>query len=171
MGTSTLRFAIIVALVLGGVLLIDQAFPEGQTESLPRPSETTTAPESPSPSATETDQAGDGGDGETQAPATKVVIGVYNGTFVTGHAGTTATQLSKKPAYRIPDNAVGDTPTKPLNQTTIYFRNPEDQAAAEQLVADYFSKRGLDDVSIEPMNDLDVPDSLDLAIYLGTDSV
>lgn len=170
MGTSAVRFAIIVVLVVGGVMLIDQAFPEGSADSLPRTSGSPSLSGSPSPTGTQQQQPPDGD--KTTEPATKVVVGIYNGTSVTGLAGTTATQLSKKPGYRIPDAAVGDTPSKPVNETTIYYRTDEDEASAEALVTDFFAKRGLTDVKIERMQpDFDVPASLDLAIYLGTDFV
>lgn len=168
MRTSTLRFAIIVALVVGGVLLIDQAFPEAEPGSAPRPTGTATPTPVETPDGDQTDQP----DGDETKPPTKSVVGVYNGTFQTGLAGDTATQLSKRPRYRIPGAAVGDTPSKPWNETTIYFRTPGDEAAAEALAADFFAKNGLTDVAIERMpDDLDVPDSIDLAIFLGTDFI
>lgn len=169
MGTSTLRFAIIVALVVGGVLLIGQAFPEAESGSLPRPTEPATPTDGESPEDRQTEQP----DGDqTTPPPGKVVVGVYNGTFVAGLAGTTATQLSKKERYRVPDAAVGDAPSKPVNETTVYYRTPGDEAAARALVRDYFAKRDLPGVAIERMQpDLDVPDTLDLAIFIGTDLV
>ena len=167
MGTSTLRFAIIVALVVGGVLVIDRAFPEGEAGTLPRPSQSDEVPESPTPPATQTEQS-DGG--QTEAPATKVVVGVYNGTFEDGLAGTVADQLSKRGDYRVPNSAVGNTPFRPQGETTIYVRDQEAEAAADVLIADFFADKGLSDVAIRDMpGDLDVPGGVDLVIYLGTD--
>ncbi len=177
MGTGTLRFGIIVALVVGGVLLIDQAFPANEAVSLPRPSESVSPTGSPSAGGGQTDQTDEDGTGQTgggqqpQAPRTKVVVGVYNGTYVSGLAQSTADQLMNRPNYRVPQNAISDAPDKPLEQTTIYYRTPQDREAAEELRTGFFENRDVSGVVIQSMpTDLDVPDSLDLAIYLGTDS-
>jgi hypothetical protein len=168
-GTSTVRFAIIIALVVGGVLVLDQAFPESATDTAAQPSPTASSSASPSESPSPTGQAG-GGDGQTEEPATKVVVGVYNGTFEDGLAGSVAEQLKKSDGYRVPDSAVGNTPARPQSTTTIYYRTGDDKASADALVEDFFAKKGLSEVATKLMQpDLDVPASLDLAIWLGTD--
>ncbi|MGH2528972.1 MAG: LytR C-terminal domain-containing protein, partial [Actinomycetota bacterium] len=111
LATSTLRFALIVALVVGGVVLIDQAFPQGGTAA-PPPSGATSSPSpSASPSASPK--------GKPSPQVVGVRIGVFNGAGVTGLAADTAAQLEKDYGY-VPAQ-VADAPS-PVAATTVYYR-------------------------------------------------
>jgi hypothetical protein len=156
--TSTVRFAIIVALVVGGVVLIGKAFPDasgglannGITSPTPSQSPTTkpTKPPKTSPSP------------QVQG----VRIAVYNGSSVTGLASDTATKLQDTYGY-VP-NPIANAPS-PVSQTTLYYRNAQDQVEA-QYIADNFFK-GLA-VKMAPLDaSSNVPKSVQVAIYLGTD--
>jgi hypothetical protein len=158
--TSTVRFAIIVALVFGGVVLIGKAFPEvsGGAPSVGVLSPTPSESSSPKPSKTPKD---------TPSPQVQGVrIAVYNGTSVTGLAADTATKLSDTYQYVADPQNVADAPSA-VAQTTLYYRSAQDQIEA-QYIADVFFK-GLD-VKIAQLDATsDVPKSVQVAIYLGTD--
>jgi hypothetical protein len=176
--TSTVRFAIIVAFVIAGAVLIAQ-FPEGSTSALDG-----NASRSPSPSESPSQngggqanngggQANNGGGGqETEPPPVKGVrVAVYNGTFESGLAGNVADALVSEFEYKIhregADIWVLDAPDKPLEQTTVYFVTQDDKPAAEALAQGFFEKL---EVKIAPLDDTaDVPPRVQVAVYLGTD--
>jgi hypothetical protein len=159
LATSTLRFAIIVALVVGGVVLISRAFPEGSSTSGPPviPTESQT----PTPTPTQT---------PTPPPTPQVagvVLGVYNGTEVTGLASDTAIKLEKKYQYDIPPENLGDTPTKPVEVTILYYASASDKIEAQYLAANFFK-----DITpqIEKLpGGTDIPRDVQVAIYVGND--
>jgi len=158
LATSTLRFALIVALVVGGVVLIDQAFPKGGTAA-PPPGASSSS--SPAPSATPS-----GSPSGTPSPQiVGVRIGVFNGAGVTGLAATTASKLEKQYGY-VPAQ-VTDAPS-PVAVTTIYYRSADDRIEAEALAANFFS--GLDaKISRLPASATNVEQKVQVAIYLGSD--
>jgi len=160
LATSTLRFAIIVALVVSGVLLINRAFPEGGTAALPpsgglssTPPPTTAPPTTPPP--------------KSSPQIEGVRIGVFNGTNVTGLAAETASTLEKKFGYI--QAQLGDTPQKPLAQTTLYYRTADDKIEAQALAQNFF--KGLKVVISHLPAETGVDKSVQVAIYLGTDYV
>ena len=169
---STLRFAIIVALVIGGVVIIDQAFPAAPSASggtggggtVPIGGGGIGLTGSPSP------EAPTGATGEIPAPSPTVVgtrIAVFNGAGVSGLAGDTQTQLTDDYGY-VAAQDPADAPA-PVAVTTIYYRANKDQVEAEFLAHDFFKK--LSDVKIlklEPGTG-DVGRDVQLAIYLGND--
>lgn len=155
--TSTVRFAIIVALVVGGVVLIGKAFPEG-SGGLPNGGIT-----SPTPSQSPTTKP-------TKPPKTSpspqiqgVRIAVYNGSSGTGLASDTATKLQNL-GY-VP-KVVANAPS-PVSQTTLYYRSPQDQVEAQYLADTFF--KGLDVKLTKLDASSNVPKSVQVAIYLGTD--
>ncbi len=158
LATSTLRFAIIVALVVGGVVLINKAF-LGQRGALPvGPGPTV----SPTPKPTKSPKA-------TPSPQVKgVVIGVFNGTTVTGLAATTASTLQTK--FGSVPKQVADAPQKPIVTTTLYYRAPEDRVEAVYLAQHFFKGLGLKvNVVKLPSNATNVNANVRVAIYLGND--
>ncbi len=160
LATSTLRFALIVALVVGGVVLIDQAFPKGGTSGasgLPSGSPTTTPSPTATPSPTPT--------GTASPQVVGVKIGVYNGTGVTGLAATTASTLEKQYGY-VPVE-IADAPS-PVAVTTLYYRTADDKADAQQL-ADTFFKNIQAKVAKLPSTATTVKQTVQVAIYLGND--
>ena len=160
LATSTLRFALIVALVIGGVVLIDRAFPKGGTEggsalpsTSPSPTATASPRSSPSPRATPSPQV------------VGVKIGVYNGTGVTGLAAATASKLEKQYGY-VPVE-IADAPS-PVTTTTLYYRTGGDKADAKALADSFF--KGLDvNVAKLPSTATNVKASVQVAVYLGND--
>lgn len=162
MAASTLRFAIVVALVVGGIVVINQAFP-GATSSGPQPiPDGPTVTQSPSPSPTPTDSP-------APVPSPTVVgvrIAVFNGAGVSGLAGDTTARLEEKFGYvAVLDPA--DAPA-PVPVTTIYYRKNKDKIEAEFLANRFFRK--LDDVRVAKLQaGADVDPDVQLAIYLGTD--
>lgn len=169
---STIRFAIIVALVIGGVVVIDQAFPE--TPSAADAGDGGTVPpidgggidvtETPGPETGPT-----GATGQQPAPSPTVVgtrIAVFNGAGVSGLAGDTQTALVDEYGY-VAAQDPADAPA-PVAVTTIYYRANKDQVEAEFLANDFFKK--LEDVQIQKLEgNEDVGRDVQLAIYLGND--
>jgi hypothetical protein len=159
---STLRFALIVALVVGGIVLINQAFPEatGGNGTVPdRPVVT----ESPSPSPTP-----DESPSPTPSPTvTGTRIAVFNGAGVTGLAAETQARLIEEYGYEVAQEAA-DAPAQ-VPVTTIFYRTDEDRIEAEHLANDFF--RRLDDVRVArlPEDNTDVERPVQVAIYLGID--
>jgi hypothetical protein len=162
---STIRFAIIVALVLGGVVVINQAFPEGASGGSVTGSEPggggATSP-SPSPTKTKT---------KTQPPATSsptvtgTTIAVFNGTGVTGLAGDVTTALEGEGYIAAQDAA--DAPSE-VAVTTIYYRANPDKVEAEYLANSFFKK--LHDVNVAKLEPgSDVGRDVQVAIFLGND--
>lgn len=157
LATSTLRFALIVALVVGGVVLIDQAFPQGGTAA-PPPSGATSSPSpSASPSASPK--------GKPSPQVVGVRIGVFNGAGVTGLAADTAAQLEKDYGY-VPAQ-VADAPS-PVAATTVYYRVAGDRIEAESLVQNFFPDLEVK-ISRLPETATNVEKKVQVAIYLGTD--
>jgi hypothetical protein len=166
--TSVFRFVIIAALLVGGVVVVNSAFPESGTGG-GIPEGGVVAPTGAT-GATGSPGATGGTGGQTQAPdvAEPEVVGmnvaVRNGTSVSGLAGSTAGKLEKK--FGVNAIQVDDAPS-PVSVTTIYYRNPDQQDEAEYLAQRFFKK-------IEPMiAELEAGSGVDkdvaLAIYLGTD--
>jgi len=162
LAASTLRFAIIVALVVGGIVLINQAFPEaGEGGSGPPIGGTTTAT-TPPVTPTETP---DGATGGTRTPQiVGVRIAVFNGTERTGLAGETTTTLVDEYGYVAVEPA--DAPS-PVAVTTIYYRRNRDRIEAEFLAGDFFKRLDVRVAKLDP--DADVDPEVQLAIYLGND--
>ena len=158
LATSTLRFALIVALVVGGIVLIDQAFPQGGTAA---PSPPRDANSSPSPSASPKASP-------KEKPSPQIVgvrLGVFNGAGVTGLAADTALQLEEEFGYV--SAQVDDAPS-PVDVTTIYYRVPGDRIEAEALVENFFSKLDVK-ISRLPETATNVEKKVQVAIYLGDD--
>jgi len=160
---STLRFAIIVALAVGGVLLINQAFPEAQgggTGAVPDGGPVIS--ESPSPSPSETTEP----DPVPSPTVAGTRIAVFNGAGVSGLAGDTLTALIDQYGYE-EAQPVDDAPAT-VDVTTIYYRSADDKVEAEFLANDFFGD--LDDVRVAKLQaSSDVDRSVQVAIYLGND--
>lgn len=172
MAASTIRFAIIVALVIGGVVVIDQAFPAAPSAADAGDGGTTPPIDGGGIDVTETPAPPTGPTGATggqAAPSPTVVgtrIAVFNGAGVSGLAGDTQTALVDEYGY-VAAQDPADAPA-PVPVTTIYYRANKDQIEAEFLANDFFKK--LDDVQIQKLEgNEDVSRDVQLAIYLGND--
>jgi hypothetical protein len=161
---STLRFALIIALVVGGIVLINQAFPEATddgTGAIPDGGPVVTeSPSSPSPTPDETPSP-------TPSPTvTGTRIAVFNGAGVSGLAADTQAQLIEEFGYEVAQEAT-DAPA-PVPVTTIFYRADEDRIEAEHLANVFF--RRLDDVRVARLDDsADIDRRVQVAIYLGND--
>jgi LytR cell envelope-related transcriptional attenuator len=164
MGASTLRFALIVALVVGGIVLINQAFPEASPGTSGRPDDGVGTPESPSPTPTP-----DGDDEQRPTPSPTVqgtVIAVFNGAGVSELASNTQDELVERFGF-VAGQEAADAPA-PVSVTTLYWRARPDEIEAENIANEFF--RRLDDVVIARLDRAaDVDQSVQVAIYLGTD--
>jgi hypothetical protein len=163
---STLRFAIIVALVVGGVVLINRAFDVpaeqgsgaiGDDGGLPSASESPSPDESPSQS--ESPRA-------TPSPTVAgTVVAVFNGAGVTGLAGETLAELIDQYGY-VQGQEAADAPAL-MDVTTIYFATPRDRVEAEFLAEDFFRRLDVEVTKLPAGEEVD--SSVQLAIYLGQD--
>lgn len=174
LGASTLRFAIIVALVIGGIVVIDQAF--STTSSGDGGGDgggATAAPTGGTIGGTGTDTTGPTGetatDGTRPEPSPTVVgvrIAVFNGAGVSGLAGDTQARLEELGYIATQDPA--DAPT-PYPVTTIYYNAPKDRVEADYLANSFFKKLdGVEVVRLEP-DTADIDPSTQVAIFLGND--
>jgi hypothetical protein len=166
---STLRFVIIVALVVGGVLVINQAFPEssgGGTGTIADGGGLPTASESPSPSASPSET-------ETQTtspaagPTEGTVIAVFNGTGESGLAADVEAHLIEKYGYtegQPPGNAPSTVPV-----TTIWYAKNSDKVEAEFLAQKDRFFRQLDVQVAKFDSSTEVDSSVQLIIYVGND--
>jgi hypothetical protein len=171
LGASTLRFIIIVALVVGGVVVIDQAFPAADTGD----GGGATAPLDGGVDVTgptgETEPTGPTAETGNQEPAPSpevigVRIAVFNGAGASGLASNTQLLLEDEGYIAVQDPA--DAPA-PYPVTTIYYRAPKDEIEAEYLATSFFGD--LDDVVIERLEPgtANIDRSAQLAIFLGDD--
>ena len=173
LAASTLRFAIIVALVIGGIVVIDQAFPAlgdggggGGGATTPLTGGTlggTGGTETTGPTGATTT-------GETGAEPSPTVVGVriavFNGAGVSGLAGETQAQLEELGYIATQDPA--DAPTS-YPVTTLYYTAPKDKVEANYLASSFFKKLdGVEVVRLEP-DTADIDPSTQVAIFLGND--
>ncbi len=176
LAASTLRFAIIVALVIGGIVVIDQAFPalssgdgDGGGGTTPPITGGTVGGTGETGATGATGATATGPTGvDAEPPTTEGVrIAVFNGTEASGLAGETQTQLVDDYGYIATQDPADAPAAYPV--TTIYFNAPKDRVQAEYLASDFFKK--LDDVEVvrlEP-GTADIDPSTQLAIFLGND--
>lgn len=165
---STLRFVIILALVVGGVLVINQAFPDTSsgTGSIADggglPSETQSPSPSASPSETETQTTS-----PPAGPTEGTVIAVFNGTGESGLAADVEDHLISKYGYtegQPPGNAPSTVPV-----TTIYYAKNSDKVEAEFLAQEDRFFRQLDVQVAKFDSSTEVDSSVQLIIYVGND--
>ena len=174
LAASTLRFAIIVALVIGGIVVIDQAFSTSSSgDGGGDGGGATAAPTGGTIGGTGTDTTGPTGetatDGTRPEPRPTVVgvrIAVFNGAGVSGLAGDTQARLEELGYIATQDPA--DAPT-PYPVTTIYYNAPKDKVEADYLASSFFKKLdGVEVVRLEP-DTADIDPSTQVAVFLGND--
>ena len=174
LAASTIRFAIILALVVGGVVVIDQAFQAppssgsggggdgGGVPGLTGPGPTTT--QSPQPTAPT--GATDNTQPEPSPQVEGVRVAVFNGAGVTGLAGDTMLTLEDQYGY-VEAQPPADAPA-PYSVTTIYYRGADNKIEAEYLAEDFFAPLEVDIKRLEP-GTADINQDVQLAIFLGSD--
>jgi LytR cell envelope-related transcriptional attenuator len=170
---STIRFAIIVALVLGGIVVINQAFPDtassagggapgGDGGGL---TTTTTSPGTQTGTGT-----GTGTQSQAVTPSPQVVgvkIAVFNGTGVSGLAGDVTDQLQSSQYGYLAAQEPADAPSD-VATTTLYYRTAQDEIEAQYLANTFFRK--LDGVVVAKLAaGSDVNRDVQVAIFLGND--
>jgi len=175
LAASTLRFAIIVALVIGGIVVIDQAFPAlssgdggggGTTPPITGGTVGGTGNTGPTGATGATATGPTGADAEP--PTTEGVrIAVFNGTDESGLAGETQLRLEERYGYIATQDPADAPAAYPV--TTIYYNAPKDKVQAEYLAGDFFKKLdGVEVVRLDPGTG-DIDPSTQLAIFLGND--
>ena len=172
LAASTLRFAIIVALVIGGIVVIDQAFPALSSGDGGDGGGTVPITGGTVGGTGETGTTGGTTTGETgNEPATSpqvvgVRIAVFNGTEVSGLAGETQSRLKDEGYIATQDPA--DAPAQ-YPVTTIYYNAPKDKVEADYLANSFFKKLdGVEVIRLQPGTG-DIDPSTQLAIFLGSD--
>ena len=177
LAASTLRFAIIVALVIGGIVVIDQAFPAlgdgdggggGGGATTPLTGGTlggTGGTDTTGPTGATTATGGTGA--EPSPTVVGVRIAVFNGTDESGLAGETQLRLEESYGYIATQDPADAPAAYPV--TTIYYNAPKDRVQAEYLAGDFFKKLdGVEVVRLDP-GTADIDPSTQLAIFLGND--
>ena len=171
LAASTLRFMIVIALVIGGILVIDQAFTTAPSADGATPPGLgdggLTAPTGPTGPTTPTGPTGETGTDPDATPTAGTRIAVFNAAGVSGLAGATQDRLANKYGYI----AVQDPADAPalLPTTIVYYRAPRDQAEAEALANTFFQRLdGVEVARLEP-GIADIDRSAQLAIFLGND--
>jgi hypothetical protein len=144
MSASPMRFIIVAALAIAGILVLGNAF-EPRTTGASSVTPTPTPTQSPREQRTTEPQANETDAGE---PGTigGVLVQVFNATSTTGLAAEVQTKLEKRGAMPAddPGNAAANAAT-----TVLYFRHNNDRANA-----DYISRRLFDEAEVRPFSDL-----------------
>jgi hypothetical protein len=171
---STIRVVLVAALVVAGVVLINQAFPD----TLPSGGGTTpnggggggiTPTGATGATAASTGATG-GTTGlpvDTPSPTiTGTKIAVFNGTGVTGLAGDVTTALEQQGyvAAQEPADAPSD-----VADTTLYYRTNQDKVEAEYLANTFFKKISDTVLVAKLQSGTDVNRDVQVAIFLGND--
>ena len=163
MNPGVTRLVIVLALVVGGIVVLAQGFGE-ETVAAPTSSPEPTVSESPSPSPTP-DQ------GEIVGQKDGVLVQVLNGTFTPGLAGDFQLTLEEEGYLR--GGEPGDAPDKPIVDTLVYFRN-DDHAEQNEADAKLLAKDYLNDAAVEQLprtyRDENVTNpAADVIVILGED--
>lgn len=166
MNPGAARLAIVVALIVGGVVVLASGFSDGETRAAP-PSPTTSPTPTRSPSPTQRPD-------DVVPQQQGVLVQVFNGTNTAGLAGDFQAQLEA--AGYIPAGPPADAPQKPILDSIVYFRrdDADDAVAQNRADAGLLSEEYLDGVAVEPLpaeyNDPSVTDpAADVIVVLGED--
>lgn len=171
LGASTLRFIIIIALVVGGIVVIDQAFPAAETGDGGATAPLDGGVDVTGPTGEAGEPTGPTAETGNQEPARSpqvigVRIAVFNGAGASGLAADTQTLLEDEGYIAVQDPA--DAPA-PYPVTTIYYRAPKDEVEAEFLANSFFEDLdGVEVVRLEP-GTANIDRTAQLAIFLGDD--
>lgn len=168
MNPGVTRLAIVLALVVGGIVVLAQGF-DAETAAAPP---TSPDPTSPSPTDSPSPAPQDGNGGEIVGQKDGVLVQVLNGTFTPGLAGDLQLTLEADDYLRGGEPA--DAPEKPIVDTVVYFRN-DDHAAQNEADAQLLAEEYLTvDVPVEKLprdyQSEDVTDpAADVIVVLGED--
>jgi hypothetical protein len=160
-----IRLVIIAALAVVGIVVLTQAFPTvtqsavstapggaggGVTQPTPKPSKQHKTPQ-PNPTSTPRDPS-------------EVRVAVYNGTTTSNLAQTAIDQLTKG-RYVLPVDPT-NAPQQNVQTTAVYYRDAQGKIDAQALADKYFKGA---DVQRLPATATQVPRTVDIAVYLGSD--
>lgn len=165
LATSTLRAAIVIALVVGGIVVINSAFPETSVSGGPPTASVTPSPAGPAGDTGGTDTpTGTPGPTGQEPEVVDLAVAVRNGTSVSGLARGTAKKLEDK--LGVNPIQVDDAPST-VSVTTIYFRGPGTEDEAEYIASEFFKKIEPTIARLEAGSG--VERDVQIAIYIGTD--
>ena len=166
MSTSPIRFVIIAALAVAGILVIGNAFQGGSAPAAAPAASATSPTKSPKPEKTKT-KAPKPTDTATPGTVDGVRIQVFNATSTAGLAAQVESKLTKNNAI-----AAGTAGNVDANQatSTVYYRD----AKADKTNAEYVARRYLGGADVKPISDLPgvsepVPKDVQVAIVVGED--
>lgn len=167
LATSTLRAAIVIALVVGGIVVINSAFPESGVTgggASPTGGVELTGPTDTGGPTGPTDTGGPTGPTGQEPEVVDLAVAVRNGTSVSGLAGDTAKKLEDK--LGVNAIQVDDAPST-VSVTTIYFRGQGTEDEAEYIASEFFKKIEPKIARLEAGSG--VERDVQIAIYIGTD--
>jgi len=162
---GTGRIVILVALVVVGIVVLANGFPEGSGSV-----GASTSPTSPGASTSPT------GTGSPTTPASPtpapqvngVTVMALNGTNVTG-AGAAAQAMLVQKGYTAPVTAA-DAPNKGVTTTTVYFRpdqSGQNKSNATNMAKKYFNSAPVK--KLDPTFTGTVPSSVSIVVVVGAD--
>lgn len=163
MNPGVTRLAIIVALVVGGIAVLANGFPDGQTQAAPTRSSEPSPSEEPSPAESPAEE-------EIVGQQEGVLVQVLNGTYTPGLAADFQAQLEQQGGY-VHAGDPGDAPDKPIADTVVYFRVDKSRAQ-NQADAKLLARTYLDDAPVERLPEAYesvTDDAADVIVVLGED--
>jgi hypothetical protein len=160
------RLVIVLALVVGGIVVLAQGFGE-ETVAAPTASPEPTVSETPSPTQPPPE------DGEIVGQKEGVLVQVLNGTFSAGLASDFQIFLVEEEGY-FQAGEPADGPEKPIIDTVVYFRR-DDHAAQNEADAKLLADDYLEGAPVEALpaayRGEDVTDpAADVIVVLGEDA-
>lgn len=165
---STLKFGVLVAAVVVGVVVLVKAFEGPTTPAAPGPVVTDTETKAPKPK--KSPKPVKEKEPKSPAPEQGVRVGVFNASTQDGLAAGWEAKLTDKGYV---SQQLGSA-TETARTTTLYYRKAPDQAAAEQLESSYFNGATIEalpndlEVSVEGQT-VKVDKGVQVAIILGAD--
>jgi hypothetical protein len=160
------RLAIVIALVIGGVVVLANGFGDEESRAAP-PGSTPSPSASPTPSPSRTPQ-------ETVTPNQEgVLVQVLNGTSTAG-AAADFQEVLEQDRY-LPAGDAADAPDKPVLDTIVYFRR-DDNRQQNRADAGLLSDTYLDGAAVEPLpaslaDPSVTSEAADVIVVLGEDLV
>jgi len=158
------RLVIVLALVVGGIIVLSQGFGE----------ETVAAPtSSPEPTPSESESPSPPDEGEIVGQKEGVLVQVLNGTYTAGLASDFQIFLVEEERY-LQGGEPGDAPGKPIVDTVVYFRK-DDHAEQNEADAKLLAKDYLNDAPVEQLPGAYRDESVtnpaaDVIVVLGEDA-
>jgi hypothetical protein len=164
MSASPMRFLIVAALAVAGILVLGNAFePRTTGASSETPTPTPAPDESPKQQRTTEPQA-DETDAAEPGSIEGVLVQVFNATSTTGLAAEVQAKLEKRGAVAAaePGNAAANAAT-----TVLYFAHNKDRANADYIARRLFDEAEVRSAADLPQLDREVANDAEVVVVVG----